>query len=878
VTVPDLPTLLAEALKDRYAIQRELGRGGMATVYLAEDLKHRRPVAVKVLQPELAAALGPDRFLREIELLARLSHPHILPLHDSGNADGFLYYVMPYVTGETLRARLAREKQLPVDEALQISREVADALSYAHAHGVIHRDIKPENILLESGHAVVADFGIARAVDQAGGAHLTETGMTLGTPAYMSPEQAGGGGELDGRSDLYSLGCVLYEMLAGQPPFTGPTVEAMVRQHITADPPCITAIRPAVPAHVVAAIERALAKTPADRFNPVALFAEALGDGPRTPEIARARRRPVPWLPLAGVAALLVAAVLAWRATRAPAPAPSLGRTEQLTADDGLEIQPALSPDGRLVAYSAGNSARMRIFLRPVGGGRTIPLSDDSAAVETGARWSPDGTQLLFLTRGGVSVAPALGGTSRPVVAGTPAAVVRSAAWSPDGTAIAVARGDSLLVLPLAGGEARALGTAEDLHSCAWNPNGRWIACVSHNAVSLQPGRNFGNIAPSAILLFPTSGGVPLRLLEPDAVNESPTWSPDGRRLFFISSRDGPRDVYAVTVTSSGRARGAPRRITAGVGALTLSLSADGTRLAYEAYSARANIWSLPVPGPGQPPVTDAGAVEVTTGSQVIEAMRISRDGRWLLYDSNLRGNADIYRIPIDGGPPEQLTAAPADEFAPDLSPDGRAVAYHSWRTGTRDIEVKPLDGGPIEYVTATPAQESYPLWSPDGTAILFFDQSPAFTLLVVRRTPTGAWDAPVVLLRPMASADWSPDGRMIAYVEGTAPHFDGPVMVMPADGGSPRQLFVPSDATPPAGHVVWGPDGATLYYKAHDDLGRASFWSVRLEGGPPRLLVRFPDLDRQSNRKDFATDGRRFFFAREERQSDVFVADLLSR
>jgi eukaryotic-like serine/threonine-protein kinase len=267
---------LRAALADRYRIARELGHGGMAAVWLAEDLKHHRPVALKVLRPDLAAVLGPNRFLREIEVTARLNHPHILPLLDSGEAAGFVYYAMPYVEGESLRDRLSREKQLPLDDALQIAREVADGLSYAHSHGVIHRDIKPENILLESGHAVVADFGIARAIDQAAGEKLTETGVTLGTPAYMSPEQAAGSRDLDGRSDLYSLGCVLYEALAGRPPFVGPTRESVVHQHLTNEPPTITSLRPAVPGWVAAALGRALAKTPADRFNPVALFGEAI--------------------------------------------------------------------------------------------------------------------------------------------------------------------------------------------------------------------------------------------------------------------------------------------------------------------------------------------------------------------------------------------------------------------------------------------------------------------------------------------------------------------------------------------------------------------------------------------------------------------------
>jgi Flp pilus assembly protein TadD len=270
---------LKSALTDRYLVERELGAGGMATVYLAEDLKHRRPVAVKVLKPELSAALGPDRFLREIEILAGLDHPHILPLYDSGEADGFLYYVMPYVEGESLRDRLDREKQLPIDDAAQIALEVADALSHAHSHDVIHRDIKPENVMLAGGHARVADFGIARAITEAGGGRLTETGLAVGTPAYMSPEQASGDRDIDGRSDLYSLGCVLFEMLAGEPPFTGPTVESIVRQHLTSEPPSITTLRPAVPAEVAATLMRVLAKTPADRFSPAAQFAEALRHG-----------------------------------------------------------------------------------------------------------------------------------------------------------------------------------------------------------------------------------------------------------------------------------------------------------------------------------------------------------------------------------------------------------------------------------------------------------------------------------------------------------------------------------------------------------------------------------------------------------------------
>src|SRR5687768_18290902 len=267
---------LGAALAGRYRIERELGAGGMATVYLAHDLRHEREVAIKVLHPDLGAALGGDRFLSEIKTTARLQHPHILPLLDSGDADGLLYYVMPYVTGETLRARLEREQQLPIDDALRIAREVADALGAAHALGIIHRDIKPENILLQGGHALVADFGIALAVQHAGGARMTQTGLSLGTPQYMSPEQAMGERAVDARSDIYALGAVTYEMLTGDPPFTGATVQAIIAKALTERPVPPSTVRDTVPPGVEQAVLRALAKLPADRFANAAEFVAAL--------------------------------------------------------------------------------------------------------------------------------------------------------------------------------------------------------------------------------------------------------------------------------------------------------------------------------------------------------------------------------------------------------------------------------------------------------------------------------------------------------------------------------------------------------------------------------------------------------------------------
>ncbi|HEY9015830.1 MAG TPA: serine/threonine-protein kinase, partial [Gemmatimonadales bacterium] len=267
---------LRAALAGRYAVDRLLGQGGMATVYLARDLRHDRPVAIKVLRPELAASLGSDRFLREIKVAAHLQHPNILALYDSGEADGFLYYVMPFVEGESLRGRLEREGQLSLPDAIQLTCEVADALQYAHTRGIVHRDIKPENVLIQEGHALVADFGIARAVSQAGGEQLTETGMAVGTPHYMSPEQALGSEHVDGRSDEYSLACVTYEMLVGQPPFDGPNAMAILARHSMESVPSLQVVRHSIPDDVEDAIMRALEKTPADRFPTVREFSDCL--------------------------------------------------------------------------------------------------------------------------------------------------------------------------------------------------------------------------------------------------------------------------------------------------------------------------------------------------------------------------------------------------------------------------------------------------------------------------------------------------------------------------------------------------------------------------------------------------------------------------
>ena len=417
--------LFLAAIADRYRVEDRLGQGGMATVYLAKDLKHDRDVALKVLRPELGAVLGPERFLAEIRITARLDHPRILTLIDSGAAEGFLYYVLPVVRGESLRAKLDRERQLGVDEAIAIATQVASALDYAHRQGVVHRDIKPENILLHEGEAVLTDFGIALAVREAGGSRLTETGLSLGTPQYMSPEQASGGPTIDARSDIYSLGAVLYEMLAGEPPVTGPNAQAMIAKLMTERPVRLAVVRHGVPPAIDAAVARALSKVPADRFATSADFAHALTDTSASSSTARGTRSR--WLVAAAVAAAVAAVVVAigaatWSSMRPKAVAAAVfaPQLEQLTTD-GNARSPALSPDGTRLAYVASDcdeSQRCsdRLMVRDIGGAGSITALTGGSL--SNPIWTTNGRFLVVARTptgaGRVNFAvPTLGGAAR---------------------------------------------------------------------------------------------------------------------------------------------------------------------------------------------------------------------------------------------------------------------------------------------------------------------------------------------------------------------------------------------------------------------------------------------------------------------------------
>jgi serine/threonine protein kinase len=420
--MPSAAERLNHALTDRYALLSELGQGGMATVYLAEDVRHHRKVAVKVVHPELAAILGAERFLSEIHVTAALQHPHILPLFDSGQAAEQLFYVMPYVQGESLRARLDRERQLPIDEAIRLTREVAGAIDYAHRSGIIHRDIKPENILLQDGRALVADFGIALAVTKAGGGRLTQTGLSLGTPQYMSPEQATGERDIDARSDIYSLGAVMYEMLTGEPPFTGPTAQAIVAKVITTEPVAPSAQRKSVPPNVELSILKALQKMPADRFSTAAEFAAAIenpgfysGSLRPTPRLDPS---PLPWKRVSiGLAALLLIVSAGWTMTAARAPK-RLAQHDVGLADEAPLVfwgaNLAVSPDGTYAVYgAAADSSRSRLWQRNLLDGTTRPIEGTEDGSEP--RISPDGKLLSFVAYPRLKIVPTAGGTPRTI-------------------------------------------------------------------------------------------------------------------------------------------------------------------------------------------------------------------------------------------------------------------------------------------------------------------------------------------------------------------------------------------------------------------------------------------------------------------------------
>ena len=886
----DLIEELNEKVGHSYHVERQLGAGGMATVWLAQDVRHRRKVALKVLHREVSAVLGRDRFLREIEITAALQHPHILPLFDSGSIDWILYYVMPYVEGESLRQRLSHEGALSIEDGVRILRDLAEALSHAHAHGVVHRDIKPENIMLRDRHALIADFGIARAVsDAAGKDSFTSAGLALGTPAYMSPEQAVADKTIDQRSDIYAFGVVAYEILAGRLPFTADTGRGILVAHLTSHAPSLSAARPDVPPGLDALVAKCLEKDPDDRWqsaDEIVAELERIGADARDGHERHRRSGSYAYAAVAASALIVASAGLFWWSRR-ESPSFTVERVVPLTKSDGLELDPALSPDGKTVAYVAGAPGRMRIYLRQVEGGRTIPLTDSSVTPnQRWPQWSPDGSHILYQSGvnepraasgipnpgGTLYIVPSLGGTPRRLLDSSPAGAAFGGSWSPDGRQVAFVRKDTVYVMPSAGGELSAIDVSANAFGPRWSPDGKFIAYASGNPRFVFGTTHLANSAPAAIRIVRLSDKRSSIVVPDSSLNVSPVWSIDGRKLLFVSDRDGRRDVYSLAIDRDGRAKGVAQRITTGIDAHTIDLSNDGTHLVYSAYTPAAHLWRVPIPAAGS--VSAYGGKQLTFDRESIEGIALSDDNRWVAFDSDRSGNFDIWKVQSEGGTPVQLTTNPAGDYVQSWSPSSDKIVFHSFRTGNRDVFVMNADGGGEQRVTSSPASESNPAWCGQNSIVVQTStpQNDETLYLWTRANHRASWS---MRRRLTATHGTDPacsrDGEWLAYLS------DGALRVMSMTTFESRILVPPHDpaTNPEPAMPGFGPDARSVYYMAYDSERVGSIWSVERTGGTPRLLVKFDDPTRVSLRRDFATDGASLYFAIAQPQSDVYLMEL---
>jgi Tol biopolymer transport system component/DNA-binding SARP family transcriptional activator len=585
------------------------------------------------------------------------------------------------------------------------------------------------------------------------------------------------------------------------------------------------------------------------------------------------------WVLLA-VVALLIAGIIILVLRPRPRDV-AFGATHPVAVEGALELDPAISPDGKAVAYATDRAGQMRIVLRQLAGGPALSLSDSLPGYHRAPRWSPDGSRIAFQSGGTIYSVSALGGMPRPLVRpSVPSGWVAYPAWSPDGGQIAYVENSVVFSRPVDGGPPRRLASIGAPHGLAWSPDGKWIAFVSGNAAftfGAQPWgspTNLGNIAPSSIWLVPANGGAPIRLTDDASLNASPAWLPGSRALVFVSSRLGGREVFRLAVDRNGRPGANPVRLSTGLNAQTVSVSADGKLGAYSVFTYSANVWALDLPP--KPPATVAAARPVTNGSQAVEGLAISSDGKWLAFDSDRNGTQQIYRQPLSGGEPEQLTRSSDPDFLSSWSPDGKEIAFYSYRRGTRRVYVIPADGGQAREVAPTLANQRNPVWAPDGQGLVFSaseDEQPS-QLYVVRRRSDSTWEAPHrVTTDGGALPQWSPDGRRIAFINEHA------VWLVGSGGGRPSLLIPAADSVRYGvpNMLQWEPDGQRIFYKAFDANGQASIWSVASDGsGPATLLIRFDDPTRTSSRPEFATDGKRIYFTLGQRQSDVWTVDLV--
>jgi hypothetical protein len=842
VTAP--PERLAAALAGRYRLERELGRGGMATVWLARDLRHDREVALKVLRPELTAILGAERFLNEIRITARLDHPHILTLIDSGADEGLLWYVVPYIRGESLRQRMARERQLGIEEAVGIARQVASALDYAHRQGVIHRDIKPENILLHEGEAVLADFGIALALREAGGNRLTETGLSLGTPQYMSPEQATGDRALDARSDVYSLGAVLYEMLTGEPPHTGATVQAVIAKLMTERPTPIRTVRDTVTPALDAAVTRALAKVPADRWPGAADFARALDAAARladtatmaVPARAAAARLPKRALGV-GAAALLSLAAVTWFATRRPADSASrlAEPTRTQFTFSGDVYGAVISPDGQRLAIirefcdSAGICNRSLTVQDVRGAGAKTLLEGWPGLYYT--EWSSDGRWLLAMgtdptARFGTFIIPSLGGPRRFV---GPAAAFLD---SPD-TLLVVTEPDRSsgttawrVVTTMDGVVRDSIAVALDgfsIPGVAVAPGGRLIA-----APALKAGET------AEMLLLDRTGAIRDRWAPRGVVVLDGRWEAADAVLMAVEERTPDRVKYLVRLRVDPermRTVGEPVRLARLDNGLEgpLSLSADGRVLATQVTTATDRVLTLTMD-----PRTRLLRVGREVASFTGEAgAQVAPSGASIAINVPTPGAPDRTSILLQpfGGGPDEVLVPPTDsitnwEWAPDRdvlfygTPAGGAIAVNEVDATARKARaVGTIPARPGSLQDFEPLQGGGFAWLRDNDPVVHY-QLPG--------QPERRLELPGLRVFFTTSA---PGGFGLALVAWNQPTGDTlKILVADLAAGTYRELWagVVENAA-----VAWMPDG-TLYATPTERQGTRAGWTIYTDGRPP--------------------------------------------
>ena len=880
----DLQAQLQEIVGTGYRVDRELGGAGMSRVFVATDIELNREVVIKVLPPDLAAGLNVDRFRREIQLAARLQHPHIIPLLSAGAKGSLLYYTMPFIEGENLRARLTRARELPVQEATKIMREVADALSYAHSKGIVHRDIKPENILISGSHALVTDFGVAKALSSAtseapsSDMTLTSLGMALGTPDYMAPQQAAADPMVDGRADIYALGIVGYELLTGMTPFSGLNQQQTLSAHIVTQPAPITQHRPQLPPDLAAAVMRCVEKRPSDRWQTAdelhrALEPHAVTSGATAP-VAVGEKKAFQWTPqriavAAGIVGLVATGLIASTfAFRRDTPSVSVDNTRQVTSNIGLEVHPAISPDGRFIAYAAGTKNGFRIFVRQLSGGRSIALTDSTVSAEW-PKWSPDGSRIVYMADNNRSyVIPAFGGTASAL--GGDTARLVGCAWANTGDRLACTHsGVGGIVIVDSNGEHRKLVRGTDGNegfAPSWSPDDKMIAFVRGNSRFLA-GQQMGNIAPSSVWVADVDGEKAVRITSETHLNTSPAWTPDGEVL-FISSARGNRDVYVHRIGKDLQPGREAQRLTTGVNAHSLTVDRSGKTLAYSVFNIGSNIWTAPVSG-------SSPMRALTSGTQTIETVDISRDGKWLLYDSNVNGKQDIYKVAIDGSEPQQLTRNGVDNFGPVFSPDGRQIAFHSLLTGNRDIYTMDTSGRNVAAVTTSPREELAPWWGSSAKKIYYL-VLPDSTFEIERSG--GTWVNPRFLHKGAFVPSRNDDRMLVAGAAGMVCPKCERGLHMKTPGVEPPTR-IPTDNMDKVfgnpGHLLWSVSGDAFLSLTERD-GTTSIWQLPVNGKPGKRVVHLTDPTRQMfHSMIFSADSSNLYFLIGDRQSDIWTMEL---